>query len=536
MQVTGRRTFLKQTAWGAASVRTAVGFPFMAAARGATSGAAPVAETNSGKVRGETLDGIHCFRGIPYGGDTSGKNRFMPPTKPAAWKGVRDAVQWGHVAPQQLSGGRIDYVRLIEWLNLPGGQSEDCLVANVWTPGVRDGGKRPVLVSFHGGGFVTGTSGNPGYNGHPLAKFGNVVVVTVNHRLGCLGYLHLGDLAPEFSKSGVAGMLDCVAALEWVRDNIENFGGDSANVMIFGQSGGGAKVSNLLAMPSAKGLFHRAAIQSGSALRAATRETATKTAERMLAQIGLDKSRIRELQSVPFEMMISAQALLLAQNPPAAFGPVVDGEVLPRHPFDPVAPDISADVPIIVSTTLDDAALARTDFSLDEAGLKAHIKELAGSDADRVYNAYRRVDPHVTPFLLHCRLLTDRTQRRNAMTLSERKAAQGKAPAYMYLWEWPSPGYGGKFGAVHGTDVPMVFHNVAGQAITGSGAESRAIAGKIAAAWVAFAKTGTPNNKSLPDWPAYTPDKRPTMLFNNTCRVENNPRGELIALWARTSA
>ena len=522
----GRRNFLKQ----ASLLAFAAG-----SSRAATSGPTPIADTTGGKVRGVTEDGIQAFKGIPYGGDTSGKNRFMPPTRPVPWKGVREAASWGHVAPQALAAGRIDYVRLIDWLDLPGGQSEDCLVLNVWTPAIKDGGKRPVLVSFHGGGFVTGTSGNPGYNGHPLAKFGNVVVVTINHRLGCLGYLHLGDLAPEFGKSGVAGMLDCVAALEWVRDNIENFGGDPGNVMIFGQSGGGAKVSNLLAMPSANGLFHRAAIQSGSALRSTPRENATKVAERMLAQIGLDKSRIRELQDVPVEMMIAAQATLLAQSPPAGFGPVVDGNVLPRHPFDPAAPEISAGVPIIVSTTLQDAALGRTDFALDDAGLHAQVKGLGAGDPDRIVGAYRQAYPKYSPFKLLCTMLTDRGGRKNAITLAERKAAQHQAPAYLYVFAWPSPGYGGKFGAVHGTDVPLVFHNVSGQAITGTGPEARALADQLAGAWVAFAKTGNPNHAGIPEWPAYTPSQRATMVFDAKTRVENDPGKELRALWPQTT-
>jgi para-nitrobenzyl esterase len=435
-----RRGFLKQ-------VSALLALPFgVSAGRAATSGQAPLADTRTGKVRGENVDGINAFKGIPYGGDTSGKNRFMPPTKPTPWKGVRESTNWGHVAPQPLAAGRVDYVRMIEWLDQPGGQSEDCLVLNVWTPGIKDGAKRPVLVSFHGGGFTTGTSGNPGYNGHPLAKFGNVVVVTINHRLGCLGYLHLADLAPEFATSGTAGMQDCVASLEWVRDNIENFGGDPGNVMIFGQSGGGAKVSNLLAMPSAKGLFHRAAIQSGAALRSVTRDTAAKAAERMVAQIGIDKSRVRELQGVPVEMMIAAQASLGVQTLPVTFGPVVDGAVLPNHPFDPAAPEISAAIPLIVSSTLHDAALGRTDFSLDAAGLQAQVKALAGNDADRIIAAYTRAYPGDNPFKLLCAMLTDRGGRRNAITLSERKAAQHAAPVYMYQWNWPSPGYGGKFG------------------------------------------------------------------------------------------
>ena len=240
---------------------------------------------------------------------------------------------------------------------------------------------------------------------------------------------------------------------------------------------------------------------------------------------------MRELQDVPVEMMISAQGAMLAQNPPATFGPVVDGSVLPRHPFDPAAPEISADIPVIVSTTLDDAALGRTDFSLDEAGLKEHVKELAGSKADRVLAAYRRVDPHVSPFLLLCRMLTDRGGRRSAITLGERKAAQHSAQVYLYMFSWPSPGYGGKFGAVHGTDVPLVFHNVHAQGITGTGPDAQMLADRLGGAWVAFAKTGNPNNPSIPEWPAFTHEKRATMIFDHNTRVENNPRGELIALW-----
>lgn len=532
-----RRGFLKQTSLLMAGARAAAVLPLAvetsraAAKRGQTT----IADTTSGKVRGENVDGINVFKDIPYGGDTSGKNRFMPPTKPKKWTGVRDALSWGHVAPQSFGVFPIDYLRLLfHPLTLPGGQSEDCLVLNVWTPALKDGGKRPVLVSFHGGGFVFGTSGTPFYSGHPLAKFGNVVVVTINHRLGCLGYLHLGDLDAEFSKSGVAGMMDCVAALEWVRDNIENFGGDPGNVMIFGCSGGGSKVSNLLAMPSAKGLFHRAAIQSsGSALRSMPRDTAAKNAERMLAQIGLTKARVRELQTVPAEMLIAAQALLGAQSPPVGFGPVVDGEVLPRNPFDPTAPDISADVPIIVSTTMQEAAAFRTDFDLDDAGLVAQVKALGVSDPDRIISAYRRAYPSLNPFKLLCTMIADGGYRKNAITLSERKAALHKAPAYMYVLAWQSPAYGGKFGAVHGTDIPLVFHNVG--AITGTGPEAHALADKLAGAWVAFAKTGNPNHPGIPEWPAYTAEARATMVFDTKCRVENDPGKELRALWPQGS-
>ena len=302
-----RRTFLRESPLLAAGTRAALALPFAwTAARSAPS--APVADTACGRIRGRTDEGIHAFRGVPYGADTSGRNRFLPPRKPAPWSGVRDALEWGHVAPQPLAGGNYDYTRAVQWANKPGGTGEDCLVLNVFTPALKDGGKRAVMFSIHGGGFTTGTSHNPVFDGKALARLYNVVVVTINHRLGGLGYLYLGDLAPEFAQSGVAGMMDIVLALEWVRDNIANFGGDPGRVLIFGQSGGGSKVCHLMAMPSAKGLFHRAAIESGAALRSGTKENAARNTERVLAQLGLPKARFRELQDAPFEMIVGAQA------------------------------------------------------------------------------------------------------------------------------------------------------------------------------------------------------------------------------------
>jgi para-nitrobenzyl esterase len=484
-----------------------------------------VVKTIYGSVRGENIDGIHVFRGISYGGDTSGKNRFMPPIKPEPWTGVRDAVNWGHVAPQPPASRNIDYTRMTAWMEKPGGEAEDCLVLNVYTPGINDGGRRPVLFSIHGGGFTSGTSGNPAFNGVPLARYGDVVVVTINHRLGCLGYLHLGDLAPEFSSSGVVGMLDCVAALEWVRDNIENFGGDPGNVMIFGQSGGGAKVCHLMVMPEAKGLFHRAAIQSGASLRSGTRENANALTERMLEQIGISKSRVHELQGVPLEMMIGAQMATGGR-----FGPFVDDKVVPSHPFDPTAPKVSASVPLIVGTNLHDFAFITSDFDLDEKGLKAQAKTMFGSAADEVVVAYRAADPEASPYLLLARMTTDRGVRMNSIKLAERKAALGGAPAYMYLFTWPSVPYGSKFGSVHGTEVPLFFRNVNAWPITGTGPEAAAMADKLASAYISFAKTGKPSVPGVSDWLAYTLDSRSTMILDIDSRVENEPHKELLAL------
>ena len=484
-------------------------------------------ETARGKVQGIANTGIKEFKGIPYGAPTGGKNRFMPPQKPASWAGVRECYNYGQVCPQTWSDLRGDYGMMIQWDQQPGGMGEDCLVLNVWTPGVNDGQKRAVLVSFHGGGFATGSGNAPGFDGAQLARFGDVVVVTVNHRLASFGYLHLADLGapPEFAHAGVAGVMDLIASLEWVRDNIERFGGDPANVMIFGQSGGGAKTSTVLAMPSGKGLFHRAAVQSGSSLRLTTPERGTKLAEGLLAKLGVSKSNIVDLQKLSWQQILEAQSSLGLGL--GGFGPVVAGDVLPHHPFDPVAPPESADVPVIISTTLEDAALALTNFDLDEARLKAILNERFKTKADEIYALYRKSswNSRKSPFLIQAQVLTDSGFRRSAITQAERKAALGKAPAFMYLWAYESPTFGGKFGAVHGTDVSASFHNYR-DAIGGAGSpQQRALWKNFATAWVAFAKTGNPN------WPAYETSKRATMIFDNDTRVENDPQAEIRKFW-----
>jgi para-nitrobenzyl esterase len=411
---------------------------------------------------------------------------------------------------------------------------EDVLHLNVWTPGVNDGGKRPVLVSFHGGGYTTGSGNFPGYDGAQLAKFGNVVVVTVTHRLASYGYLNLIDAgAPaEFAHAGVCGMMDLVASLEWVRDNIERFGGDPSRVMIFGQSGGGAKTSVMLGNPAAKGLFHRAAVQSGSALKLATREDSAKMASALLKTLGVSPKNVKALQSLAWQDILQAQNAV-APTVGGQFGPVLDGTYFPHHPFDPVAPQESADVPVIISTMMEDAALRLTNWDLDEAGLKKVVGGRYGVDkADQIVAMYRKAWPNKSPYSVQAQIFTDSGFRRSAYAQGERKSALGKAPAYMYLWEWPSPGFGGKFGAIHGIDVSASFYNVRDPIVGVGNPEGIQMCKRLATTWCTFAATGDPNNAEVPHWPAYDATNRSTMIFDSTMRVENDPRGEMRNFWA----
>ncbi len=496
----------------------------------------PVAQTADGKIRGLRSGGISGFRGVPYGAPTGGRNRFMPPRPVQPWTGVRDCLDFGQVAPQAPGDRRHDYADLILNDVQPGGMGEDCLVLNLWTPAL-DGAKRPVLVRFHGGGFYGGSSNGPGSDGEMLARFGDCVVVTVNHRLSALGYLHLGD-TPELADAGSVGMQDLVAALRWVKTNIEAFGGDPGRVLIFGQSGGGAKVCHLMAMPSAKGLFHRAIVMSGPRLRAVERSEAQAASAQLLARLGVPATDLRRLQDLPYRTLLIAQMQIEADarrrgEAPNSFAPVL-GDALPRHPFDPDAPPVSAEAPLIVSTVLDERTYRERDFDMSWADAERRFAALVGQEGKDLLARYRADDPKATPFILCARAVTDQTYRRGAALIAERKAAQaanGGAPVWSYLWTQPSPVYGARYGAPHGIDVAPAMHDVR-LPLYGPSLLHRRLADQLAGAFVAFAATGDPNTPRLGAWPAYEPKRRSTMVFNESTAVVDDPRGEFRRYWA----
>ncbi len=510
--------------------------------RAGAAGLFPVVETEHGKVRGITSGGIAVFKGLRYGADSGGRNRFLPPQPVPKWSGVRDAFDYGNIAPQiPADRSRSVYADLILNDLQPGGMGEDCLVLNLWTPHPHAGGKRPVIVRFHGGGFYGGSSNSPGGDGEMLARFGDCVVITVNHRLSALGYLYLGDEG-EFADSGSVGMQDLVAALRWVSSNVAAFGGDPQRVLIFGQSGGGAKVSHLLGMPQAQGLYHAAGVMSGSRLTAMTREAAVEPADKLLNKLGLTRRDIRKLQQVPFTTLLSAQAEVEANErsrgeAPRSFAPVM-GQAIPRHPFDPDAPPMSAQVPLIVSTVLDERTYRESNFDMTWDQVKKVFDRLAGADADKVLAMYRDEDPAATPFIINARVITDTSFRRGAYTMADRKAAQaaaGGAPVWMYLWTTPAAAFNGRYGATHGVDVSPSMYDIRFP-LSGQSAQALRLAGQMASVWVAMAEKGSPENRRLPSWPAYDTATRATMVFGTPTNVVNDPRQPFREYWARRAA
>ncbi len=513
-----RRDFLTQSSVAAAGVLAARSGVLRAA-----TGGAPTVETAFGRVRGYMDKGICSFRGVPYGDTTAGANRFLPPRKPQPCTGVRDAVELGHRAPQ------LDAPRVPEWfvMDRTEPQGEDCLVVNVWTPAL-DSQKRPVVVWLHGGGFTGGSNGFTAYDGASLARRHNVVVVGVNHRLNGFGFLYLGDLCGDKYADANVGMLDIVAALQWTKDNVDRFGGDPGSVTVFGQSGGGSKVSTLLGMPAARGLFHRAYAMSGSQVRSTPRDQATATARRVLEQLSISPNQIERINSLPMRQLRQ----LMNGGGLGGWGPVVDGRTIPAHIFDPAATDISADVPLMIGSTETEQTWNANQLydPLTDAELRedaARAMRTTEAAAQGVIDLYKRNRPKASNLDIYLILSSDASNFRTGTdTQALRKAEQRKAPVYKYYFQWYSPVRGGMLRSMHTMDVPFVFYNhVIAASEIGTGPETAALAEKMSATLVQFAKTGNPNNRTIPNWPAYDSVVRQTMVWNNEPKIVNDPYG-----------
>lgn len=478
----------------------------------------PVASTKYGRVRGYTDSGINVFKGISYGGDTS-KRRFMPPLPPEKWSDIRDTIEYGPSCPQKSRG--------------TDKMSEDCLVLNVFTPALNDNRKRPVMFYIHGGAYSGGSGSSPLYDGVNLCKRGDVVVVSVNHRLNAFGYLYLSRFGQNiFADSGNVGQLDLIVALQWVKDNITEFGGDPNCIMVFGQSGGGAKIATMMAMPVAKGLFHRAATMSGQQITASGPHNATLRTQALLDELKISPKNIDEIRTIPFEKIIEA---LSAKDPVLPFGsiyfgPVLDEKWLMRHPFYPDAPAQSADIPMIIGNTHDETKAFLggdpTNFSLNWEQLPEKLIPNMRVDIkpEYVIEEYRKLYPDSSASDLFFKITTASRSWRGAIIEDEERAKSG-FPAYAYQLDWATPKDGGKYGAPHASDIQLVFNNIDKPGATAIGAEAQKIADIIGETFIAFAKTGNPNNKFIPYWKKYTMANRETMVFDVPPHLEYDPRG-----------
>jgi para-nitrobenzyl esterase len=510
-----------------------------------------VAETAYGKIKGISDNHGHAFKGVPYGRAPTGKLRLRPPLAPVPWTGERDCTEFGPASPQTNADlalmGAPDVMGLLfdppEWLV----RDEDCLNLNVWTPAL-DGAKRPVMVWLHSGGFFSGTASTHKCSGAKLAEGGDVVVVTVNHRLGLLGFLHLGDLGGEdYRYSGNAGLLDLVAALEWIRDHIAAFGGDPDNVTIFGESGGGGKVNALTMTPLAKGLFHKAILQSGCWLRYWSRDDATALARRVLDELGLTPETLSQIDELPLERIAAAQTAVmgwLMQQPASldgaqtdrCYGPVCDGDIIPLQPHEPGAADLWRDVPLLIGTTKDEGTFMLSgdpEFpNVSDDGLIARLDGMFGPAGRDMLAAHQRIQPGATAGVIYSAIATELFLRMPSIVTAERKAETGAAPVFMYHFTYETSVLGGRLGATHGIDIPFVFDTVDVDPLAGVDPRRFDLAVQVRDAWASFARTGAPGHAGLPDWPAYDLERRATMTLGLPCELRDDPGREARLFWA----
>jgi len=502
-----------------------------------------VVQTQYGKVQGFILRGIYNFRGIPYGADTGGKNRFMPPQKPQPWKEVLPAVWWGNSAPQVMENKYANaWASFVDHWNYDD-VSEDCLKLNIWTPSIMDGSKRPVLVWLHGGGFSSGNGiEQDGYNGENLSRKGDIVFVSLNHRLGAFGFSDLSGTGKEnYAYSGNVGMLDIVAALEWVRDNIANFGGDPGNVTIMGQSGGGAKVCVLCNMPSAKGLFHKAVALSGSSLKGMDQEISRKIGEYIFKEASLNFDEVDKLQEMPWKdyLQLADKALSKYREENRGdsimrfgYAPVADGVSLTSGDFFAESEGLSSDVPMIISSTFHEWSMSRNNPEMEEISAEKAIEMLKGpigfggnlgEKSEEIYHAYAKIFPKAKPIEIMTLIISNR---KNVIETANAKVLQ-KAPVYVAWFGWEPPLFNKRMRAFHCLDICFWFANTDVMLThTGGGKRPRALSDKMSGALLNFMETGNPNGGGLPDWPRYTKEKGETMVLKDHPEVLNDPDRE----------
>ena len=496
-----------------------------------------IVQTQYGKVAGYVDNGIFVYKGIPY----AKAERFMPPVKADSWEGIRSSRAYGPTAPQEKRTGWYSDEQAFAFDWNDGFPDEDCLRVNIWTPGVNDEKKRPVMVWLHGGGYSAGSGQElPSYDGLNLAASGDVVVVSLNHRLNVLGFLDLSAFGDKYSKSGNVGMLDIVEALKWVRDNISAFGGDSSNVTLFGQSGGGGKVTTLLAMPSANGLFHKSIVQSGSILTTMTSKWSRRIGAAVVKELGISPNKIDEISKVPYDELLAAGQKAIATVRPEAekagfdtflFGwaPTVDGNILPSQPCSQESLNRSKHIPMIVGSTLHEFTTSSyvpqlRGINEDQAAefLKSRYGDRVGEYVELLKKAY----PQSNPLDL---IDTDYTFRPWVVDQAASRSRLGGAPTYMYLFTWQSPVMDGMLRSTHCMEIPFVFNNTSLHAtMTGGGAEAAALGDKMSSAWINFARTGNPNTPLLPEWKEYTCEEGAAMIFDNECEVRYGHDRELV--------